>query len=291
MTTTLDARVRDAETLSPTLRRFVLEPAADGRFPVAAPGAHVVVLTGGERRLRRAYSITSLPPDRRTMQFIVRRTERSRGGSDFLHDAVAVGDVLRIGVPQNLFPVPTQARGHVLLSAGIGVTPFLAYLPALAGTRTRLHHFCRPAETGVFRSLLAGFGEHATIHAGRADLAPLLAGHGLGTHVSVCGPEAFMASVAAAALAAGFPPAKIHRESFGVAASGAPFIAILARQGRRVAVASDVSLLEALEEAGLDPPSLCRERGFAASAGSPVPDGPILTCVARADGPELVLDI
>jgi ferredoxin-NADP reductase len=311
MSDTRPMRVREAVMLAPTLRQFVLEPSDGERCPVAAAGAHVVVhLDHGGRTLRRAYSLCGDPGARGSFRIIVRRVADSRGGSAWLHAAARPGDILRVGPPENLFPIPGLARRHVLLAAGVGVTPFLAYLPhlAAAGIPARLHQICRPDEAHVFRALLADHAASATIHPGRADLAPLLADQPLGTHVSVCGPEAFMAEAERAARALGYPPSKIHRESFAGAAPGAAFVAVLARAGRRVAVDADTSLLEALERAGLEPPSLCRggvcgqcrvpvlagtpeHRDHVLSAAERAGGGAIMTCVSRAATPELVLDL
>ncbi len=306
------ARIREAERLSPTLRRFVLEPADGGRFAPIEAGAHALLsLRTGGRLRRNAYSLTRLPEDGRSLEIIVRRIAGSRGGSAFLHEATRPGDVLGVGAPQNLFPIAKHARRHLLFSAGIGITPFLAYLETLRreDVPARLHQFCRADEADVFARLLADHAPSASLHAPaeRPALATLLQGQPIGTHVSVCGPEAFMRDVETAALAAGFPPSKIHRESFGGAAPGAAFVAVLARSARRVAVESDMSLLEALERDGLEPPSLCRggvcgQCRMAVLSG--VPDhrdhvlspaerdrgDAIMTCMSRATTAELVLD-
>jgi ferredoxin-NADP reductase len=237
----------------------------------------------------------------------VRRTAHSRGGSAILHESVREGDVLAMDTPQNLFPIPRLARAHVLLAAGIGVTPFLAYLPALsrAGIPVALHLFCRPDEAAAFRALV---GDRATLHTTRTPFADLLGRHPVGAHVSVCGPTGFMDDATRAAIGCGFPPAKIHRESFGGAAPGRPFVAILARHGVRIAVDAETSLLEALEAGGIDAPSLCRggvcgQCRLAVLAGTPehrdhvlsqeerARGDCIMSCVSRAASAELVLDL
>lgn len=309
----VQVRVLEATPLSPTLRRFVMERADGERFGAASPGAHArLALPAGGRTRRNAYSLTEIPADGRSLGIIVRRNPHSRGGSAHLHESVRPGDVLTMEPPQNLFAIAKQARSHLLLAGGIGVTPFLAYLPALAaaGIPARLHLLCRREEEAVFTALLAPHAARATIHAGpdRPDLGRLLRDQPLGTHVSICGPAAFMDDAARRALAGGFPPSKIHRESFATAAPGAPFVAVLARSRRRITVDEDLSLLEALEQAGLDPPSLCRggvcgKCRVSVLSGTPEhrdhvlsPDerdqgAAIMTCVSRALSAELVLDV
>lgn len=309
----LAVRIAATALLSPTLKRLTLELADGGLLPPAQAGAHAVLSwQAAGRTIRRSYSLAALPDHRRHVQVIVRRVAQSRGGSAFLHDTLRDGDVLGMGLPQNLFPIPRRASRHVLLAGGVGVTPFLAWLPALARTRipVRLHQFCRPDEKAAFAALLAGHAADTVFHAGpdRPGFATLLAGLPLGTHVSVCGPRAFMDEAQRTALACGLPPAKIHREEFGAAAPGAAFVAVLAGSLRRIAVDPDVSLLEALEQAGLEPPSLCRggvcgqcrvrvlagvpdHRDHVLSPAERARGDAIMTCVSRALGDELVLEL
>ena len=302
-------RVREMRPLSPTLKRFVLEPVDGGRLPIGQPGAHVLLSLDTPGRVRRnAYSLVAA---NQRYEIIVRRVQQSRGGSAFLHEAAAVGHVLQASMPQNLFPIPWHARRHLLIAGGIGVTPFLSYLPALsrAGRTVALHQFCRPEDAAAFADLLAPYAPLTKLHAGPPpDLAALLTDQPLGTHVSVCGPEPFMDLVQATARRLGWPESKLHRESFGVTAGGAPFTAILRRSGCQVAVPGEVSLLEALEDAGLRPDYQCRGGVCGrcrVSVLEGVPDhrdavldpqerargDTIMICVSRALTPNIVLDL
>ncbi len=303
---TLPVRVREARALSPTLRHIVLEHAEGGALPPAAPGAHVVLTLATPGRPRRnAYSLIAAD---RHYEIVVRQVAASRGGSAFLHAAAMPGHETTMGLPQNLFPVASLARRHLLLAGGIGVTPFLSYLQAL-GEACELHQFCRPEDAEAFAALLAPWRAQVRLHTHRAalDLPALLAAQGLATHLYVCGPEPFMALVTDTARRLGWPAAKIHRESFGHASGGTPFSVTLARSGRRLAVDAESSLLEALEAAGVDAPCLCRggvcgqcrvavldgspeHRDSVLSAEERAAGDCILTCVSRARSP-LVLDL
>ena len=260
---------------------------------------------------KNAYSLVSPPDDRDRYRIIVRRVEPSRGGSAWLHDHAALGQEIEIAPPANLFPIARLATKHLLLSAGIGLTPFLSYLPVLraAGQKFELHHCCRQAEAAAFAALLPETGEDITLHSGRDTLrvSELLARQLLNTHLYVCGPEPFMDLVLGAARGLGWPEAKLHFESFGGATGGAPFTAHLARSGITVQVAADQSLLEAIEAAGIAAPCLCRggacgecalpvlagvpeHRDHVLSAAEHAAGDRIMTCVSRAKTPELVLD-
>jgi dimethylamine monooxygenase subunit B len=291
------------ETLSPGLKRFTFTGAA---LPWAGPGSHLVLEVPGPGRVwKNAYSLIAAPTG--AYRIIVRRVERSRGGSLWLHDHAKLGDMLEAQAPQNFFNPPRSAKRHLLLSAGIGITPFLAYLQ-IPGLAYELHHCCKPDEAGAFHALLPQ-GANAVLHTSRdaLNLHGLLARQKLDTHLSICGPESFMDLAVAAAKSLGWPPAKIHLESFGGATGGKPFSVRLERSGITVDVRPEESLLDALEKAGLNPPCLCRggacgECRMGVLEGTPehhdhylsdaekAAGKSMMICVSRATTPELVLD-
>lgn len=294
------------EVLSPSIKKFALAPVS-GTLPVAGAGAHIVLEIQGPARVwKNAYSITSAP-GAGTYEIIVRRVERSRGGSAWLHDHAQLGDTLEVQPPQNFFPPARTARKHLLLSAGIGITPFLSYLH-VPGLNYEWHHCGKAEDAAAFKALVPE-GAKMTLHTGRntLDLAGLLAAQKVDTHLSVCGPENFMDFVLAAAEHAGWPGPKIHKESFGGATGGAPFTVHLRRSGQTINVGPEESLLDALEAAGLAPPCLCRggacgeckltvldgvpaHHDHYLSATERAANDAIMTCVSRAQTPELVLD-
>jgi ferredoxin-NADP reductase len=307
----MKARIKNLEVLSPAIKRITLEPAGGALFPAASAGAHILLeIPGPDRVWKNAYSLVSPPGARATYDIIVRRVEHSRGGSAWLHGHAAIGEVLETSPPVNLFPIEKTAQKHLLLSAGIGITPFLAYLPVLTATHRpfELHHCCKASEEAAFRALLPA-AANITIHTSRntLDLATLLAAQTLNTHVYICGPENFMDAALATTEKLGWPHAKIHTESFGGATGGAPFTVRLARSGLTLHVDEDSTLLETLEKAGLSPPYLCRggacgECELPVLAGEPdhhdhflspekrAAQKSIMACVSRAKTPELVLD-
>ncbi len=308
------SRVAAVEGLSPGLKRFALERADGEPYPAASAGAHVLLtLQGPGRRWRNAYSLVSAPGRLHRLEIVVRRATESRGGSAHMHASLAPGDPVDVAGPVCLFPLHRRARRHLLISAGIGLTPFLSYLPELRrdGLDFALHQVARPEDADAFDRLLAPYAEPGvTLHRGRAglDLGAVLSSEGLGTHLYVCGPEGFMRQVTAAAFAAGWPAAKQHLETFGAPAGGAPFAAILARSRRTVAVGPEQTLLDALEAAGIDAPSLCRggacgqcrlavlggrpdHRDHVLDAAERARGDAIMSCVSRALDPTLVLDL
>ncbi|MDR3505534.1 MAG: PDR/VanB family oxidoreductase [Acidocella sp.] len=293
--------------LTPGIRKFTLAPVDGSPLPRAGAGSHVVLEIPGPNRVwKNAYSITTAA-DAPAYEIMVRRVEKSRGGSAWLHDHAKVGDVLEVSPPQNLFAPQRKAKRHLLLSAGIGITPFLSYLK-LPGLAYEMHHCCKPDDEAAFRTLLPS-GPQVTLHTSRStlNLEALLKRQKLDTHLSVCGPESFMDVVLSTAAHVGWPAAKVHKESFGGATGGEPFVAHLKRSNVTVNVGREESLLDAMEATGLTPPCLCRG-GACGECKLTVLDGvpahhdhylseteraannAIMICVSRAKTPELVLD-
>lgn len=305
-------RIKNIIALSPTIKRIVFEPADGDLFSPAAAGAHVIVSIPGPTRVwKNAYSLVSTPGERGIREIIVRRVAQSRGGSAWLHDHADIGQMLDIGQPVNLFAVDWTAGRHILLAAGIGITPFLSYMAALrqAGAAFELHHVCKSSEAVIFKTLL-GQSANITIHTSRnsINLNEFLARQSLNTHLYICGPAAFMETVTSTATRLGWPAAKLHAESFGGSTGGAPFKVRLARARITLDVGPYESLLEVLEAAGINAPCLCRG-GACGECELPVLGGvpehhdhflsdakraagnAIMTCVSRAKTPELILDI
>lgn len=309
----LALRVRQIEPLSPTLRRLTLEAADFGLLPTTQPGGHIsLTLQTASRAHHNSYSIVSPCAERGVYQLIVRRTANSRGGSHYLHEALQVGQVLHSSPPNSQFPLQSLARKHVLIGGGVGVTPLLSFLPELRARQARLelHQIAQPEEAGLFEQLLGPFaGDDVHVHAGRKglDLTRILERQPLGSHLYCCGPQPLMDAVREAALALGWPASRIHEERFG-AAGGDPFTVKLASDGREIAVGEHETMLEALENAGLPVPSLCRG-GACGECLTGVVDGApdhrdhvlskqekaegrlVMPCVSRSKTPHIVLDL
>lgn len=261
----LDVRVAAVRQLTPLVREFTLE-AEQGALPGFSAGSHVVVhMPAPQRILRNAYSLLGDPADAQCYRIAVRLQEDSRGGSRFMHEQVAEGDRLQLSPPANLFGLNSQARHHLLIAGGIGITPFLAQIAELErrGASFALHYACRGGLTDAYRDELASrlgarFAAYDASAGERLDLTALLRTQPFGSHVYVCGPQRLIDGVRAAAAGLGWPQGRVHWEAFAAAAPGEPFVAELAASGRRLEVPADLSLLEALEQANVAVPSLCR---------------------------------
>jgi ferredoxin-NADP reductase/MOSC domain-containing protein YiiM len=223
-------------------------------LPPPGPGQFLTVRLNavpGARSLLRSYSLSG-PPEAGSYRISVKR-EAHGAGSQFLHTQVRPGVLLEVAAPRGTFVLQPGDRPVLLISAGVGATPVLAMLHALAaGGSARdvwwLHGARSRAEepfAAEARSLLAGLA-HGHRHvwysrpgpgdvpgrdyqtAGRLS-APGLAGLGLpgDADAYVCGPAAFMTEISAALVELGIERARVHTEIFGAAPASTPGIAAM----------------------------------------------------------------
>jgi vanillate monooxygenase ferredoxin subunit len=151
----------------------------------------------------------------------------TRGGSKAMHEQVAEGDVLTISAPKSHFALAHEAKRHLLLAGGIGITPILCMAERLAvmGAGFEMHYCTRSRERTAFVERIArtSFAARVTHHfddgaaAQKLDIAALLAAPQAGTHVYVCRPKGFMDAVLGSARAAGWPESQLHYEFFSAA--------------------------------------------------------------------------
>ncbi len=255
-----------AYDVAPGIKQFTLSRVDGAPLPAYSAGSHVVAaLRTAHRVHRNPYSLMGDPRERDAYQIAVRRQTISRGGSDLLHDAVRVGTSLEISHPVNLFPIARLARRHILIAGGIGVTPILAHAHELSRLQAEfeIHYAYRTPDQSAYATTLLSLARgHAHFYCDSAgapiDFHALLADRPLGTHVYICGPEGFIASARETARKLGWPASHVHSERFLAPPIGEAFEVFLARSEKSIEVAPQVSLLEAIEAAGIAAPHLCR---------------------------------
>jgi ferredoxin-NADP reductase/MOSC domain-containing protein YiiM len=205
--------------------------AADGRpLPVPRPGQYLTVRVAGaaDPAPVRSYSLSGAPSAREYRISVKRETHGLV--SPYLHTHLRTGAVVEVAAPRGDFVLAEDDTTPVLLlSAGIGVTPVLAMLHALAAARSRREvwwlHTTRSAAEHAFaaeahRLLTTLARSHEQIHytastghVGRVTLAAL--GLPATTTAYLCGPGPFMADMRAALVDLGLDPAHVHSELFG----------------------------------------------------------------------------
>lgn len=274
-------RVVGVDRLSPTVVGLSLRRPFG--MPVRVePGAHIdLYLPGG---LIRQYSLTNAPGDRSAYRIAVQLEPAGRGGSRAMH-GLSVGDRVRVGRPRNSFSLDRTAPHHLLLAAGIGITPIIAMADTLAqaGTSFTLHYATRDANGVLFRDRLSSLGDRALVYPGdavprqRLDIRALMADAPQGTHLQACGPPRFLDEVRRVADHMGWDTTRLHLEGFTPTAPGAdarPFSARLP-DGSLIPVPADQTLAQALTAAGL-PVSVSCGQGVCGTCTLPLRAGQAL---------------
>ena len=277
-----------------------------GALPVWSPGSHLDLRLGPD--LIRQYSLCGDPADVRVWRIAVLRTEPSRGGSQFVHDKLAEGDIVEVDGPRNHFPLE-PARRYIFIAGGIGITPIrpMVAAAAQAGAEWELHYGGRSRASMAF-SDIPGATLYPQDEVGLIALDTVLGTHVPGTLIYCCGPEPLLRAVEARCTAGTL---RVERFTTDLSADSAPaeaFEVELARSGLTLAVPADRSILEVVGAAGVQVLFSCRE-GTCGTCETTVLDGVVdhrdslltaaeqaandtmFICVSRAAGPRLVLDL
>jgi ferredoxin-NADP reductase/MOSC domain-containing protein YiiM len=247
---------QSADVLSLTMCSLDGQP-----LTAALPGQYVILrvqATPGRPPLYRSYSLSG--PVSTERYRITVKIEPNGAAGTYLREHVRVGDALDVSAPRGSFVLQSGEGPVVLLSAGIGATPVLAMLHALAATRSTRpvwwlhgardgqHH---PFATEVRSLMLALAHSHlyvcysrpssddtltedfeATGHLTRAVFEAV--GVPRDADVYICGPTAFMEDVRAALASIGVAQERTHVELFNGSESMTPGVVGAARQAPHV---------------------------------------------------------
>ncbi|MGV9827186.1 PDR/VanB family oxidoreductase [Gordonia sp. NPDC003429] len=286
-------------------------------------GAHVDLLLPSGRM--REYSLCGDPADRYTYRIAVRRIPDGGGGSVEVHDDLHVGDTIRIKGPRNAFPIALPGHGSPatslrFIAAGIGITPILPMIRAAQrfGLDWSMIYSGRSRDSIPFIDEVSAFDEKVTIRTddehGLPTMDELLGPADPETGrtpsnlaVYCCGPVAMLEALRRHL--GDHPDIELHYERFSPppVEDGREFTATIASTGRQITVAADEPLLAALRREMPSVPYSCRQ-GFCGTCKVRTlsgaidhrdniltePEragGTILTCVSRAAGDHLTLDL
>lgn len=219
---------------------LVIEPADGAPLPDISPGQYVSVfvdLPDGNRQPRQ-YTVSSTALGTR-LQITISRVRGANGAPDgvvssFLHDHVAIGDLLDVSAPAGDFVVQASDGPLLLASAGAGITTVLPIVELIARTQPQrkviVAHADRTAQDHALRDTVLHVGRQiddfsaytwydtvdATDHRsqqGLMDLSEVPLGDDI--QVFTCGPLPFMRHVRSGLLARGVPASRIRYEVFG----------------------------------------------------------------------------
>ncbi|KXX58966.1 PDR/VanB family oxidoreductase [Rhodococcus sp. LB1] len=290
----------------------------DVELPSWDPGAHIDVVLGNG--LVRQYSLTGDPAVQSHWRIGILCDAESRGGSKWIHENAQQNTTITGRGPRNNFPLLAAPR-YLFLAGGIGITPMLPMIRAAAtqGSEWSLHYGGRTRSSMAFldeiTSLKTDSGRvavHPRDEEGPLDLEALLGIPEPETLVYCCGPTRLIE--ATERLCREWRPGSLHVERFAATPSitgtetNTTVEVVCDKSGVTLEVPPQLSILEAVENAGLDVMSSCTE-GICGSCETRVLSGEpdhrdslltdeeresgetMLICVSRALSGRLVLDL
>ncbi|MET0453405.1 MAG: PDR/VanB family oxidoreductase [Mycobacterium sp.] len=287
-----------------------------GALPRWHPGAHIDVhLPSGRKR---QYSLCGDPAITDAYRIAVRRIPAGGGGSMEIHDDLGVGASVVTHGPRNAFPLTVPGYGSPaqrfrFIAGGIGITPILPMLAAARslGVDWSMVYTGRSRDTLPFIDEVDRFGNRIVVRTddrhGLPTAQELLGDCPDGTTVYACGPAPMLTAIRTALVAR--DDVELHFERFAAppVVDGREFTAAVASTGRSIRVGADETLLSALNREGVHAPYSCQQ-GFCGTCRTRVLSGAaehrdtlltdpereagmMLTCVSRAQGSDLILDL
>ncbi len=285
-----------------------------GALPSWAPGAHVDLLMG--EGLERQYSLCGDPAEGSRWRLAVLREPESRGGSAHVHEKIKAGDRVEVRGPRNNFALE-PADSYIFIAGGIGITPILPMVRQVSdsGADWVLVYGGRRQASMAFVEELAAYGDRVILwpeeHHGLIDLPRFLGTPRDGCKVYCCGPEPLIEAVTNRCEA--WPDGALHVERFrppegGPDPSGDGFEVYLDYSELTITVPSGKTILQAVEEAGVEALFSCREgtcgtcetrvlegvpdhRDYVLSREDQESGEMMMICCSRSRTPRLVLDL
>jgi len=238
----VSGKIREADDI--VSLHLVPAQGSDGRnnLPQFKAGQHLPIeldVPGQSGAVKRSYSLSG-SPNAGEYRLSIKREEHGIA-SRFVHDAMEPGDRLLARRPSGDFVIPCGECPLVLISAGIGLTPMVSILHAVAnetnrrsvrffhGARNSRHHALKDEVQRII-SLRANTFSHIAYSApdakdregidydskGRITADMILdANPGEDAHYMICGPAKFLSDIRNGLEAGGVHPSFIHFEAFG----------------------------------------------------------------------------
>src|SRR5215472_13340751 len=166
-----EMRVANIHKESDSVTSFILSPTDGEPLPLFQAGQFVVLrlhLDPSKPPVLRSYSLSDLPAADHFRISV--KSELNGIGSSFLCNRTHEGDVLEVSAPRGSFTLHTSQSPVVLLSAGVGATPVMSMLHALAaessqrevwwiyGARNRVDHPFAEESRSLLKQLSRGRG-------------------------------------------------------------------------------------------------------------------------------------
>ena len=235
-------RVKDKRRESTNVTSLMLGPTDGVKLVAAAPGQFIVLSLKAAPEapaLLRSYSLLGEPSEERWRLGVKREPNGAAGA--YVEGGLKAGDVIDASAPRGAFTLKPGDGPVALLSAGIGITPVLAMLHALAAGASRrevwwIHGARNGAENAfaaeaqaLLKSLPRGHS-HIRYSAPSPTDRPAIDFDGPGrvdAHVLkelgapreadfyLCGPTTFMSALTTDLISWGVSAERLHSENFG----------------------------------------------------------------------------
>lgn len=225
-------RVTRTHRESPDVLSIHLDADDQSALPHPLPGQYLTVRLpdAGDPSPLRSYSLSG-DPGAGGYRISVKREQHGQV-SRWLHDNIAAGSVLEAAAPRGDFHLADGDGPVVLLSAGVGITPVLAMLHAVAAsasprpvtwvhtTRSRATQAFADEVTSLVDALPQGTQHVFYTAEGNRLSAETVAALQLPPEADVylCGPNPFMDAMQRALSAIGVAADRVHLELFGALA-------------------------------------------------------------------------
>ena len=251
------ARLETSAEIAEDVRMLTF--AVESSLPAFDPGSHsqIRVVIKGQPATR---SYTVLPSPAGTLRIAVKRHESSRGGSAYIW-SLKPGDTTEMTVPENRFALSWRAPRYVLVAGGIGITPIYGMARALIerGAAVRILYAARSrAQFAFAEELQAIAGNRITFfcqsEGQNIDFASEFSALDDNDELYICGPVGMLNAAKRAWQQSGRKTSRFRYEVFGDSGlfTEQPFRVEIPSKRAVVDVRSDQSLLQALQDAGID---------------------------------------
>lgn len=316
--------ISDIVQKSANIKLFKLMAKDGGILPAFEPGSHlpIEVELSANNTERRHYSIVSSSHDNRFYEIAVQQEKLGGGGSNYMHEKLRIGQIVKADFPVNEFSLSSAGKHHILIAGGIGITPILSMLRELTENNEsfELHYSVKTDDDLAFKEEiieLSGNNAHFYVtkrHSAqetsptRINLNSLLAESRKSSHVYMCGPVRMITAVKDTAYENNWQVSHIHYESFGHSPQETDHVVEvkLQKSGKVIVIDPKETLLDGLLAANVNVPFECKrgECGMCATEyieGTPEHRDVYLTkdekahslclCVSRAKSKTITLNI
>ncbi|GEO84768.1 MULTISPECIES: PDR/VanB family oxidoreductase [Alphaproteobacteria] len=257
------AAVASVDNIAEDVRRVVFD--VTGEVPKFDAGSHLNIrVTINDQPAIRTYTVVPSGPGQ--LAIAVKLHPQSRGGSHFIW-GLKPGDGVALTLPENRFELSWRAGHYLLLAGGIGITPIYGMARALAAHGTSLkmcYGALNRASMPYLSELETLLGDRLAVFEAERDetidLQAEIDDLPEDGELYVCGPLGMLEAVKRVWAASGRPVSRLRYEVFGDNGkfAEATFEVEVRNRNITVTVPPDKTLLDALEEAGVETISDCR---------------------------------